>query len=125
MQILGILDANGTVIPNVTVTMFTSDEDEAAINSIVDNREIANAKRSGAIQFNRTRAKWDAEFECHKDRLKEQIIDSMMESARMAGGKRVSRHEMKPDIRVFPLEVREYANNRTVYQRLVEHGIGV
>lgn len=125
MQILGILGANGTAIPNVTITMFTSEEDEANIIDVVDHREIANAKRSGNVPFNKTRARWDAEFDCHRDRLKEQIIDSMVESAKMAGNKRVSRHEMKPDVRVFPLEIREYANNRTVYQRLVEHGIGV
>lgn len=104
MQILGILGGNGKPIPNITVTMFRSEEDHANLLKVVSHKEQAFiAKRSESPNFNRTRAYWDSEFELHRDRLKSQGAE----------------------VRVFPLEQRERANNTPLHVRLAEHGIGL
>lgn len=102
MQILGIL-VNGKVLENTTVTMFSSIEDYAEIEDRVNKRSAEHKKRGKPGAFNNTRAAWDAEFDIHQQRLAWDGCDA----------------------RVFPMEVREYANNRTLQERMTEHGIAL
>lgn len=109
MQILGILDAAGKAIPNTTVTMFSCYEDRVIINDMVHKKSLSASSRANSTPFNYTKAEWDAEFEVCKERLKQYTVEVGND----------------PDFRVFPLEAREYANNRSIYERLTENKIGV
>lgn len=63
MQILGIIASNGSVLPNVTVTMYRSDEDSATIVKSVDGALKAGRKGHPA------KMAWDKEFDLHSRRL--------------------------------------------------------
>lgn len=63
MQILGIIGSNGSVLTNVTVTMFRSDEDSATIE-----KSVAGALKAGR-KTHPAKMAWDKEFDLHSRRL--------------------------------------------------------
>lgn len=107
MQILGIIGTDGKAIPNTTITMFCNEADKIELETRVATKHVQHEASPRPGPFNTTKARWDMEFEMYKERIQ------IRSSSNPAG----------QNIRLFPLEEREYANNQSNYSRLQAHKI--